>query len=57
MGDGIADQAHAPQDQKHAQGRRAARQEQSTEQCATHEDEFVEGLPEMRSRDHQATCD
>ncbi|MCY1175115.1 hypothetical protein D3C87_1796720 [compost metagenome] len=57
MGDGITDQAHASEDQKYPQGRRAACQDQSTEKRSAHEHEFVERLPEMRGSDHQATCD
>ena len=53
---GIADQAHAPQDQKHPKRSGAARQNETTKQRPAHEDEFVERLPKLSGGDHQATC-
>ena len=56
VGDGVTDQAHPSQDQKHAEWRGAARQYQTAEQGAAHEHELVERLPEVGDGEHQATC-
>jgi hypothetical protein len=56
VGDGVTDQAHPSQDQKHPQRRGAAGQHQTTQQRTAHEHEFVERLPQVGDGEHQATC-
>jgi hypothetical protein len=45
VGDGVTDQTHPSQDQKHTEWRRIARQYQAADQGAAHEHELVEWLP------------
>ena len=46
MGKGVAHQAHAPEDQEHADGAAAQGQGQAGDQGVAHEDEVLEGSQE-----------
>ncbi len=56
MGNGVTDQAHAAQDQEHAQRRGAARKHQPADERAAHKYEVEERHPQVGGEVHQATC-